>query len=74
MLDIKLDENQISNFSNPFDKTKVYAVRLYWYNSSANWGGAVEFKNGDTQGQQNFHAPTMPEIAKQMDDFMKHLK
>lgn len=51
----------------PFRKDKITKIWFYWYASTEEWRGWIEFENGKTQGRQDLVAsPTLDGIVAQV--------
>lgn len=71
--------NTPSIIKDPFEKGLIKGVHLHALESSFNQGqfsysGSVEFRNGQTEGKQNFAATSMDDLYTQVANFIKTLK
>ena len=67
-----------SVLNDPFLKDKIEMIAVY-YNKNifkGNWTawGRVEFKNGNTQGEQKFEGETFDEVVLKIKEFLNELK
>jgi len=44
----------VSLLKDPFDKTKIAEIHTHFYTRFNEWSASVKFKNGMTEGTQNF--------------------
>jgi len=59
--------NLPSIIKDPFRTDKVTKMWFYWYASTNEWKGWIEFENGKTQGRQDLIAsPTLDGIVSQV--------
>lgn len=67
-----------SVINNPFSKTKVVGITVWYQESWAGEGwkatGVVKFKNGNTQGEQTFRGDTFDEVVAQIKAMLENLK
>jgi hypothetical protein len=74
---IKIGETKIGNLQDPFSKNCV--VRVYVSYSmgrlSGEWSanGSVEFKNGNTNGEQTFDGKSFDEVVSKIKSFIETL-
>jgi len=67
----------ISLVQDPFKSDKVVYINMEYFTSSNKWEGKIRFRNGMTDGAQNFEvtgAENLPVLLKQMQDFVNSLK
>lgn len=77
----KLKSNiDLDILKNPFVKDKVDGIymrltkKLFDGDVFNNWIGSIEFKNGNTEGNQKFECSTIEELLYQMKIFLDNLK
>lgn len=73
------EELPLTNFNNPFDKTKVTKIMVWCQVGFFNGDkiksyGLVEFKNNNTEGVQRFSGDTFDLIVKEIKIFLKTLE
>jgi TPP-dependent 2-oxoacid decarboxylase len=70
------------NFKNPFSKTKIKTINISMRTSLFDethkyWTGYIEFKNGNTQGKQDFESKDVENgfaiITKEIQTFINSL-
>jgi len=82
-MNLTLKETEATNngldlFKDPFEKGNVTSI--YFYILKDRWGGddvtmssKVEFKNGDTKGEQNIKADDFDTLVRKTKDFIDSL-
>ena len=70
--------NLPAEFKDPFRPDKVKMIAMYYhiglFDNKASWSGKVEFKNGDTKGEQSFSdCETLEELAYKVKNFIGSL-
>lgn len=78
------ERKALSEFQNPFLKGKVAAVHIHIINMEAQWGSlqagrimmtaSVEFKNGNTSGEQKLSADTFADLVEKINAFIKSME
>lgn len=67
-----------SIIANPFDASKVEHIRVWMSKRLMGDGfyikGVVEFRNGNTGGQQNFTGESLMDVLQQIYTFLETLK
>jgi hypothetical protein len=71
--------NMVSVLKNPFESDKIERIYLFMNKgfSGCYWSGGIQFKNGNSEGEQKFRvdgAENIHIILNQMDEFIKSLK
>jgi hypothetical protein len=46
--------NKLSLVKDPFHSDKISEIHIHFYKSWNQWSGKIEFRNGETEGIQNF--------------------
>jgi hypothetical protein len=73
-IDNIFDAINIDTFSFPFNKDSITGISMWSSNwSDFIWHSKIEFKNGNTQGTQNFENKDFELLIKEMKQFMKKL-
>lgn len=67
-----------SEFKDPFDKKCIERISTASYKSlfddnKISHTGRIQFKNGDTEGEQSFKADSFEALLAKMNEFMKQL-
>ncbi len=74
---IGLKEKQISELVDPFNNDCVIKmVTNCWksdYGFGWKYGGWIEFRNGKTDGKQNFEADNFANLIRKMEKFLEEL-
>ena len=72
------EKEQISIITDPFQKSCIKTIAMFAhiesYGNKARITGSVNFKNGDTEGTQNFKASSMAELFMKIYNFCESLK
>lgn len=65
----------LSNFKDPFAKDCIVSISTYCFVSfdKREYTGSVEFKNGDTKGEQEFEGTSLTDVLKKMEAFVEQL-
>jgi hypothetical protein len=71
--------NDLSSFTNPFDKSGVDWVSFNYHKTrmfrkNKRGSATVYFKKGDTEGKQEFFSDDFQDLIKQVDTFINSLK
>ena len=73
----KKQAQAISVINNPFSSKHIWYVEMHMSENvwTKKWDceGSVSFKNGDTQGEQEFKADTLGELYDKIADFCENL-
>ncbi len=56
-----------------FERANIFIYRSYPDTTKLTYTGNIKFKNGQTEGTQNFEANSLSELTEKMDVFMKTL-
>ena len=71
------NEKLLSIINDPFSKIHVTSVYVHFSKSlfSEKWNcvGSVDFKNGNTKGEQRFEGAHFDEVAEKIREFIKTL-
>lgn len=76
-VDLSEPAQRISELKNPFFTDKIIRFSTYCFKSGLggwNYGGTIEFENGDTKGEQKFKAEDFGTLLKKMEAFMASLQ
>lgn len=69
---------QITDIKDPFNQRSMKAVHIHAYQSFFNntwtYTASVEFKNGKTEGKQNFEGANIGEVLIKVEAFIKELE
>lgn len=71
------DNESLSLIQDPFKTDKINFIAIEYYAGSNKWEARIRFKNGMTDGAQNFQvkgAENLPSIIAQMQAFVNSLK
>lgn len=76
---LKLGNTNISVLKDPFKKNKIIRVSVNFSENEfreGNWKarGYVDFKNGNTQGQQKFEGETFENVVLQIKTFIDNIE
>lgn len=66
-------KNLPTEFKNPFNSQKIEAVRMHIYPKDNDIRATIEFKNGNTKGEQSFRGSDFNEIMRRMQAFVNSL-
>jgi hypothetical protein len=71
------NEKLPSVINDPFSKVNIINIHVHFHKSyfGEGWAasGTVEFKNGNTKGEQNFEGAHFDEVAEKIREFIKTL-
>lgn len=75
----KINGKQLTNFNNPFGRGNVMGVYMRAFKSEFTGDkvyitGKVEFRSGNTKGEQEFEGTDLNDIAKQIQEFINNLE
>ena len=77
LLNFGTNSKELSIIKDPFIKGKVTKISVtygdFWRDGKWKATGFVDFKNGNTEGCQNFEAPTFDEVVQQMKTMINNL-
>ena len=79
MKELEFGEKLPGILKDPFEKGLIKGIRVHMFKLSyageGKWTaiGSVEFKNGNTEGEQKFKAETFNEVVQQIEVFLKTL-
>ena len=72
-----LGNNSLDILKDPFKKDNIERVRLTMYkgclSGKMRFDGSVEFRNGNTLGEQEFEAKDWQDLANQVERFIESL-
>lgn len=76
-VDVNKARNSVSIINDPFNTRSMKSLRVFCYKlggSGWSYNGAVEFQNGDTEGQQNFKGKDLRDVLMKIEAFVKDLE
>ncbi len=73
MLKVFGKTNKLSVVKDPFIKDKIQGIKIEWTKWSCQWQAKIRFKNGNTDGAQNFKHENFEVLMAEVNDFIQSI-